>query len=203
MKSVFEKFGLIEKIQSEGENSGKTAVSQVDVHIDEKSDRELPTVDTVAESLKAFKESVTKKENQKLLKSDEIYNDSNIKSEGLNSLFIVESFLKALPDYLPVDVKRQSVLNIISSSGMSIDNLTKDGSDRLRCLNDFSKTFSYEVKSNIREYEEEIKKLSEKIDMYNQKIDYIKKLEVEQDAVVDYETKRVNNILRFIASDQV
>lgn len=203
IKSIFEKIGLIEKVQT---NEG-TINEEEDSSADDPQTNETTADDNMkkinAESRKAVNGPVVKNEQKKLLRAGEIYNNYHIKAEGTDSLFIVEKFLKALPDYLPLNVKRQSVLDIIESSDMSLESLSKDGNDRLKCLKDFINTFSYEIKDTTRQDEDEIKKLTEKINMYNKQIDYLEKLQVEQAAVVDYESERVKNILKLIAADQL
>lgn len=201
IKSVFEKMGLIEKVQTGDGVSNGEENQPLDVQANEAPIKAYIKENDI-ENRKVYKEPAVKNEEKKLLKSDEIYENFHMKSEGVNSLFIVESFLKALPDYLPIDVKRQSVLNILSSSGMSIESLMKDGNERLRCLKDFLNTFSYEIKDTTRKDEDEIQKLTEKINLYNKQIDYMKKLQVEQNAIVGYESERINNILHFIAPDK-
>lgn len=202
IKSVFEKIGLIEKVQAEDMVLNGTENQPSDLQVNDVPVKTAANEKGI-ENRNINRENVIKDEEKKLLKSDEIYDSFHIKSAGVTSLFIVESFLKALPDYLPNDVKRQSVLNIIASSGMSIESLMKDGNDRLRCLNDFLNNFSYEIKNTIKENEDEIEKLTKKINSYKKQIDYMKKLQMEQDAIVDYESERINNILHFISPDKL
>ena len=117
---------------------------------------------------------------------------------SINSLAIVESFQKALPDYLPTDVKRQSILNIIASSNVQVESLLKDGNDKLGCLHEFSKAFTKESNEVITGFEKEIKKFTEAINSYKTAIDNMKKLHTEQDVTVKYEIEKINNILQFI-----
>lgn len=135
---------------------------------------------------------------KKLLKIEEIYKNYDIKTEGINSLTIIERFKRALPDYLPTDVKKESILNIITSSDVKVENLIIDGSNKLKCLNTFSETSNNELKMVVSELEKEINKLTEKISNYNTAIDYITKLHKEQDFIVKYEIERINDILQFI-----
>ena len=144
-------------------------------------------------------QSQIKSQNKKLLGISEIYNNFNVKSEGINSLFIIESFSKALPDYLPANVKRESVLNIISSSGLSLGSLITDGNVKLKYLKEFSQTFSEEIKNAHIKYESEIKKLSAIIDNYHREINEINALKEEQVSIVEYEIKRIDEIIQFIA----
>lgn len=197
IKSVFEKMGLVEKVQIPAVEEGQLTGAEI---------HELHT------GMAGAKENTRDKreysgispggiEKRRLLKAGEIYDNFNINSKGTNSLFIIESYLKALPDYLPNDVKRDSILNIITSSGMDISNLLADGREKLKCLKGFSQTFSQEVKDTVKLYESEIRKLSEVISDYNKVIEDIKSLEEEQGAVIDYETDKINNIMQFMAPE--
>lgn len=197
-KSLLEKFGLIEKIEKE---IVKTDAEQI------KDDFEETNVENKANKIE-FKEvlnhiiesddPLSKAKNKNLMGIQEIYKNYNINSQGLNSLSIVERYQKALPDYMPTDIKRQSILNIIESSDVKIENLVNDGDEKLKCLKDFSQSFSIETNEIILKFENEIKKLSEKIDNYNKAIANMKSLQNEQDFTVKYEIEKINNILQFI-----
>jgi hypothetical protein len=135
---------------------------------------------------------------RELMKIEEIYKKHGIYSEGINSLLIVESFLKALPDHLPQNLKRESVLNIISYSGMNLGNLIADGEAKINHLNEFSMQFSMQSEKEIGEFEREIKELSKKINEIEKSINKIKNLKDEQNAIINYEIERLNNIFNFI-----
>ena len=53
-------------------------------------------------------------EKNKLLSIDEIYRNARLTSDMKNTIFIVDVFLKTLPENLPIDVKRESVANILN-----------------------------------------------------------------------------------------
>ena len=190
IKSVFEKLGLMEKVPNTINIAAEEEYKECqEVLPDQLEKIEVPHV-----------ESEIKSQNKKLLGINEIYNNFNVKSEGINSLFIIESFSKALPDYLPVNVKKESVLNIISSSGLSLGSLITDGNVKLKYLKEFSQSFSEEIKNTQIKYELEIKKLSEIIDNYHNEIKEIKALNEEQTSIVEYEIKRIDEIIQFIAT---
>ncbi|MDF2950213.1 MAG: hypothetical protein K0R07_2263 [Sedimentibacter sp.] len=212
-RSILEKLGLIEKNINENENNS-IGQSEEDVEQIIPVEAEKPQfadymkkVEVKPEVQAEVKTSIKLEETvdpigivkkKKLLKIDEIYKNYDINSNGINSLSIVESFQKALPDYLPTDVKRQSILNIIASSNVQVESLVKDGSDKLNCLKDFSRSFTEESRDVISNFEDEIKKLNEKINSYKTAIDNMKKLQSEQDFTVKYEMDKINNIMQFI-----
>lgn len=188
-KSIFEKMGLIERVEDE---------DPINPNIERKPDAIISN----SKNLNIIKEHSIQSTKETLLKTDEIYDKFNVNSSGVNTLFIIENFTKALPDYLPIEVKRDSVLNIISSSGMKLENLLVDGNDKLKCLKKFSEKLSKDTKDIVLKYENEIKILNEKINIYNQSIEDRKNLQDEQLAVIEYETQKINNIIQFIASSK-
>ncbi|NYB74643.1 hypothetical protein HZF24_10900 [Sedimentibacter hydroxybenzoicus DSM 7310] len=217
-KNILEKLGLIEKVENESqvnnsnEDIAEEQIAKTEIEkpqftevIKNKIQDDVKKAETEAETIVIGGDdsdpiSVVKR--KKLLKIDEIYRNFDILTEGINSLAIVESFQKALPDYLPTDVKRQSILNIIASSNVKVESLLRDGNDKLRCLNDFSEAFTKESNEVVSDFEKEIKRLNEKINNYKTAIDNMKKLHTEQDFTVKYEIEKINNILQFIEPEK-
>lgn len=211
-RSILEKLGLVEKIEEV--NQSDENVPTVETAEQKPVEKEKPQFTEYMKKYDAEKEKeevvhevkqadgyedpVAAVRKKKLLKIEEIYKNYDISTEGINSLSIVESFQKALPDYLPTDVKRQSILNIISSSNVKVENLVNDGNDKLRCLNDFSRLFSDESREVISGFEDEISKLNEKIKGYRTAIENMQKLQTEQEFTLKYEIEKISNILQFI-----
>lgn len=212
-KTILEKLGLIEKVENNediiaadnkenvaSEQNKNPEIEKTKTQFDEivKTKVTQPQVSQSSYNAADEYDPVATVKKKRLLKIEEIYKNFDISSDGINSLSIVESFQKALPDYLPTDVKRQSILNIITSSNVQIESLIKDGSDKLICLNNFSKAFTDESNDVINNFENEINKLTEKIGNYKTAIDNMKKLQNEQNFTVKYEMDKINNILQFI-----
>ncbi|WP_312814280.1 hypothetical protein [Sedimentibacter sp.] len=217
-KNILEKLGLIEKVENESqvnnsnEDIAEEQITKTEIEkpqftevIKNKIQDDVKKAETEAETIVIGgddSDPIAVVKRKKLLKIDEIYRNFDILTEGINSLAIVESFQKALPDYLPTDVKRQSILNIIASSNVKVESLLRDGNDKLRCLNDFSEAFTKESNEVVSDFEKEIKKLTEKINNYKTAIDNMKKLHTEQDFTVKYEIEKINNILQFIEPEK-
>ncbi len=217
-KNILEKLGLIEKVENESqvnnsnEDIAEEQIAKTEIEkpqftevIKNKIQDDVKKAETEAETIVIGgddSDPIAVVKRKKLLKIDEIYRNFDILTEGINSLAIVESFQKALPDYLPTDVKRQSILNIIASSNVKVESLLRDGNDKLRCLNDFSEAFTKESNEVVSDFEKEIKKLTEKINNYKTAIDNMKKLHTEQDFTVKYEIEKINNILQFIEPEK-
>ncbi len=211
-RSILEKLGLVEKVEEANQNDENVPTVEIaeqkpvekekpqSAEYVKKYDAEKEKEDVVKETKQAdgYEDPIAAVRKKKLLKIEEIYKNYDISTEGINSLSIVESFQKALPDYLPTDVKRQSILNIIASSNVKVGNLVNDGNDKLRCLNDFSRLFSDESREVISGFEDEISKLNEKIKNYKTAIDNMRNLQTEQEFTLKYEIEKISNILQFI-----
>jgi hypothetical protein len=76
------------------------------------------------ESLQDFRE---------LVQIEYIYKKNNILLDGLNTIFIAETYLKTLPDYLPNELKRRTVLDIINHNGISTDKGEFDAKYVINC----------------------------------------------------------------------
>lgn len=187
-KSFFDKIFTVEKVPVQVNHSEE----KLDMPIDE---AKPSTPESKPSSTYEIREEV---KSDKLLSIQGVYNKFNLVAEGTNTIFIIDNFFKALPDYLPEDVKRQSVLNIISSSGMNIEGLLKDGSERLSVLKSYGQNFSENTERVVAEYENEIRILTEKISSYKSFIADRKKLQEEQTATLEYETQKIQNIIHFI-----
>ncbi|MFA6782833.1 MAG: hypothetical protein WCR90_06460 [Sedimentibacter sp.] len=213
-RSILEKLGLIEKIENEV-NDNEQSVNEEEIIPVEKEKpqskkpeiqidaqfvaREKPSAEVKStNAVKDWIDPVEAVSKKRLLKIEEIYKNYNVNSEGIKSLCIVESFQKALPDYLPTDVKRDSILNIIASSNVQVESLIKDGNDKLNCLKDFSQSFINESNDIILNFENEITELNEKIKKFKTAIDNMKSLQNEQGFTVKYEIDKINNILQFL-----
>lgn len=213
-RSILEKLGLVEKVVSEAVGKEQDAEDSEQSTDDtertkaadyvKNADIQAEAKERAAEEPRVFNEHddpVAVVRRKKLMKIKEVYKNYDINTEGINSLSIVESFQKALPDYLPTDVKRQSILNIIASSDVKIGNLVKDGSDKLKCLRDFSQSFSDESNDVISDFENEIKKLNEQISSFKTAIENMRKLQTEQEFILKYEMEKINSILQFISPE--
>lgn len=187
-KSLLERLKLIERVEEDKEKASLNVVEPVKEEIKE----DIPKQNMVSfDQQNQFKAD-------RLLKIEEIYKKFNLDSDNKNTIFIIDSFSKALPDYLPQEIKRQSILNIISSSGMNIVELLKDGSERINVLKNFESSSTNSTNKLISESEAEIEKLMQAINKCKNSINDRKKLQEEQSANIEYEVQKIQNIIQFI-----
>lgn len=202
-KSILEKFGLVEKVDDiVDEKIVNDAEKELNTELDKVTTKSKVESKEEINFISESDDPIAKVTNKKLLQIEEIYKNYDINSQGINSLSIVESFQKALPDYLPAEVKRQSILNIIISSNVKVENLVKDGNEKLKCLNEFSQLFTNDSNDMISKFESEIEILNKKINNYKIAIENMKNLHNEQNFMVKYEIDKINNIMQFLNNDK-
>lgn len=100
---------------------------------------------------------------------------------------------------LPTEVKRQSVIGILTASGLTIDNLLQDASDRINALADTLETFTAETDQNVDSWSNEINDLQLKIDALKQKTNDRKLLQENESTLIMEETKKVDTIVNFLS----
>lgn len=193
IKNTLEKFGLIEKVSDSPEDSLEEDIVAA---MEEMPAMEEPKVEKKEEREKKQEPVDFKK--LELLALKEIYKKYQKEADGANSVFIVEKFSNALPGYLPQDVRRESVSNIVATSGIKLNYLLGDGQERLQLLKEYSQGFTRQAKEMISKYEAEIKQLNEKIEQCRKAIGEIDSTKKEQTAILEYEMERITNIIEFI-----
>ncbi|WP_055668124.1 hypothetical protein [Desnuesiella massiliensis] len=196
--SFLEKLNVIEKVNTneiKNEIKNDEAMIQNDVNIEEI--KEVAIEENV--ELKPYKEKPAEIsfDYNSNLEVDEIYEKYNIDNNSMNSIFMLENFINALPQNLPNDVKRNSVLNILSASKLELYNLIENGNHRVKVLNEFYESYNRTTLDSINQYKEEIKRLKETISSYEQQIKIKERMLEEQGYKVDYELQKICNIINF------
>lgn len=198
-KSIFEKLRLVDKIEKQDRKEEEKPVDakeqKVENHEKNENDKnDLTNKNTVKVVNSTSHLGDETKSNP--LKVKEIYEMYEINNK--NDVFLIDSYLKALPESLPTDVKRQCVLNIIKVSEMNIEDLLKDGENRLKVLNSYANKTTMETEKIIKGYEAKIQELYNKIDEYKNIISERNNFQDEQKAYIDYEIQKINRIIDFI-----
>jgi hypothetical protein len=134
---------------------------------------------------------------------ERIYENNKIARSPIGTIFMAESYLKTLPDHLPGEVKRRTVLDLIRSTGVSIDQLCKDGDRRIRALEDYLRKFSETTDKLVSEHQMEMKRLRKRIEEHEKAISKRKNLQKEQTAIVNYELERLQRIADFLKENAV
>ncbi|NLM44969.1 MAG: hypothetical protein GX201_13315, partial [Clostridiales bacterium] len=133
---------------------------------------------------------------------EEIYASYELVNSNINTIFMLGNFINALPENLPYEVRKSSVMNIINASNTNINILMSDGERRLKALNEFANDYNSAVKNIIYKHKEEIEKLKQMINYYEEEIMAKQKMLEEQNNIIKYEIQRINNIMGFFHKEE-
>ena len=124
--------------------------------------------------------------------------ESNDLSNLSKSIFKVEELINSLPKEMPNETKKATVLSILSSFGLTVDEVISDGENRkdiilsaLNAIFDENTSVINDNKANIEQKKLEIQNL-EKDNSDRENI--IKKTEDK----IELETKRIEDLIKFI-----
>lgn len=203
-KPLMEILGLIEKIESSQEITANPMETEEEEKEYENVAENINQVTTVTESIQVDNNAQNTEEiYQEKLDINDIYLKFGPSTDSTNTIYIIDSYLKALPDNLPSDIKLQSVLSIVAASKMDIDQLLNDGSKRVEVLAQFFKNFMNYNNNIIDENEKEITILTEKINHHKKIIEGRKKLQEDQKSAVEFELQKIQNIIDFAQSKKL
>lgn len=137
-----------------------------------------------------------------LLGVDEIYSRQGLNYDKRKTIFMVNEFIQALPESLPIEIKRTSVKNIVAASGINLNELMNDAYIRLETLNQT-------LQGQIEATEGIIERNNKSIEALEAQILEIKKANTERHKkqeesknAIEYETQRILNIVQFINPEE-
>lgn len=200
-KSILEKLGLVELVEEKSPEVEKSeALKTGDVEVN----RPIPTPTVnipiikpqgpseIEEKLDVLIESYEK---NKFVTIDEVYRNKSLDKDVKQSIFIAEVFMKALPENLPIDIKRKSTINILEASGLKKDELLNDAYIRIDALNTVledtvAKTAELKTKNEVS-----VRELEERIEMLKHNVEERHEFEEKQTSIIEYEIQRVINIV--------
>ncbi|ERK32402.1 hypothetical protein [Clostridium intestinale] len=197
--SVLEKLNVVEKVQQEVSNNDSTNKNNIKKEASPKEDLKV-SVSKQQETKVLTTPTKNNFENSTIDKSldiSEIYALFGMDSNKTNTIFMLGQFINAIPESLPHDIRKESVMNILTAAKSNFTDFIKDGEIRLNTLNDFTEKFHHTVNSKIDEYNIEISKLKSLISDYEIKIENKKNMLSKQDSTVKYELQKINSIINF------
>lgn len=152
-------------------------------------------IEDVEKKLDAMIESY---ERNKLLSIEDIYRKSSLITEVKSTIFMVDVYGKALPENLPLDIKRDSVLNIMKASDIRIDDLLSDAYKRIDALNNVLENVVQSTDELKAKNTATIKDLEKRIDELKRNIVEREKFQETQNTMIEYEIQRIINIVDFV-----
>jgi vacuolar-type H+-ATPase subunit I/STV1 len=218
-KSIFEKLGLIEPKVTDNEEEKKEIVTQTENIPDPEHVPDLRNLDFEEEKPKVEVMTKVKEEEpvstpneisdkldliigayekNKMLTIDEIYRNAHLDSEVKKTIFMTDVYLKAIPENLPLDIKRETVLNIMKVSNIGLDDLLSDAYKRIDSLN----TVLEETVSTTQEVfdrnDATIRELEKRIEDLKDVNKNRKKFQEDQNTMIEYEIQKIINLVEFV-----
>lgn len=189
-KNIFEKLGLVEPVEEE-----VVDFSELDDFVPAPVEVEEEQVQKIEEKLDVLIESY---ERDKLMTVEDVYRKANLNRDIKETVFMVDILMKALPENLPSDIKRESVNNIMKAAEMKVEDLLNDAYQRIDALNNvLEQTVQVTEQVNAKN-EGTIRELEKRIDELRRDIQGRLKFQESQNSALEYEIQKVINIVEFI-----
>jgi len=208
--SMLEKYNLVEKINKEEEIQANLNEA-TNILLDEKQNGESGIINVQAsydeEEINETKSVIKEKplgvnsdlEYQNKMTLNEIYSLYKLEYSNINTVFMLQNLINALPQDLPKEVIKQSVIKIINASNIDLNELIFDGEQRQEILFKVIDKYSNQTNKYVDEYKEEITKLSKLISNYQEQIQIKETMLEEQMHIINYEANKINGIIDFFS----
>ncbi len=201
--SMLEKMRVVEKVSDDVPNTTKKVNNNTTNHSN--SQKNYTIQEPVQVDVKTskstndnnFKVEQEKTKYEKIFSIEEIYSMNRIENSNINTIFMLGNFINALPENLPYDVRKYSIMNIINASNADLNMLLSDGKKRLDTLSQFAHDYTNKTNAAVAKHKEEITKLRQLIDYYEEQIKIKESMLEEQGNIIKYENQRINNIISF------
>lgn len=208
--SMLEKYNLVEKVNKEEQvhanlNEGSNLLLDEELNdeniiikaqVSEEKD-EIKMAEPVIKENFFVMDNALEYENKMTL--NEIYSLNKLEYNAINTVFMLENLINALPQELPKDVIKQSVIKIISASNIDLAELIFDGEKRQEILLKVMGGYINQTNKCIDEHKEEIARLSKLINNHQEQIKVKETMLEEQIHIIKYETKKINGIIDFFS----
>ena len=135
----------------------------------------------------------------KFLEIDELYEVLSLKSKRTDTIFLVEEYLRSLPESLPDESRREIVGKIVAASGFDYDLLMGDGVLRVKMLKEFAERFASHTDDYVAARQTELNDLDQQILRIRKLIDNRRELHKKQFFAIETEAQRLKEILTFIS----
>lgn len=128
---------------------------------------------------------------------DDIYQQNNLYDKS-KSVFKAEEVINSLPKEMVTDTKRNTVIAILASFGLTATDVVEDGDKRLLVLQAASKKIEEEAQAVIAEKQDQIEALKQQIADLEMTIS-LKTEEIEKSkSAIHSEVKRLSGLVDFM-----
>jgi len=136
---------------------------------------------------------------EKYLDIDELYEALELVAKRTDTIYLIEEYLKSIPDSLPDDSRREIVRKIVAASGFDFNLLMGDGILRVKMLKDYAGKFAKYTDDYISERNAEVDEYEQEIMKIRRMIENRRELHKKQFFAIEAEAQRLKEILTFIS----
>ena len=129
---------------------------------------------------------------------DDLYDALALKSKKTETIYLVEEYIKTLPDSLPDESRREIVGRIVAASGFDYDLLMGDGVLRVKMLKEYAERFARHTDDYISARQAELDEFDQQILRVRRLIENRRELHKKQFYSIEAEAQRLKEILTFI-----
>jgi hypothetical protein len=137
-------------------------------------------------------------EKNKLLSIDDIYKNARLTLNVKKSIFMVDILNKTLPENLPIDIKRETVLSLMEISELDKDSLLNDAYERIDSLNTVLEETVDTTENILNKNKMTISELKRRIAELESINDERHEFQKDQNTLVEYEIEKVINLVNFV-----
>ncbi|MCL2085112.1 MAG: hypothetical protein FWH06_07650 [Oscillospiraceae bacterium] len=134
----------------------------------------------------------------RFMEIEDLYAAFSMKNAGTDTIYLIEEYMKTLPDSLPAESRRTIIMKIIGASGFDFDRLLGDGIDRVNKLNEYASQFAQRTDDYVARCNGEIDALEQQAQQIRAQIEKRKSLHKQQFFSIESEAQRLKEILDFI-----
>lgn len=128
---------------------------------------------------------------------EDIYRENNL-ADKTKSIFKIQEVKNVLPENLPNEALKQSVLGLLRVSDLNVEDLLTDAETRTTILDAALQKVTEETNIIVSNSKESIKELEEKINILKEAITSREKLQEDSESMVNAEKQSIKSIVDFI-----
>ncbi|MCL2248012.1 MAG: hypothetical protein FWC13_01955 [Oscillospiraceae bacterium] len=136
---------------------------------------------------------------ERYLNINELYEALALRPRKTDSVYLIEEYLRTLPDSLPDSSRREIVNKIITASGFDYDMLMGDGVLRVKMLKEYAERFARHTDDYIAARHAEIESLEHQVVRAKKLLESRRDLHKRQFFTIEAEAQRLKEILTFIS----
>jgi len=135
----------------------------------------------------------------KYMDINEIYAALSLPEKRTDTIYLVEEYIKTIPDSLPAESRREIVNKIVSASGFDYEMLMGDGVLRVKMIKDYAEKFARHTEEYVSVQNAELAELEKQMQRVKSLIENRRELHKRQFFTIEAEAQRLKEILLFVS----